>query len=355
MVSKTQTGIQAVLMAGNRRIGDIFRKWRSFSILLILTLSVSLVLNACSLTSKQLAPMRVGITSWAGFDIALYAEDAGLFKQRGLNVELVRFENQQDSARAVLRGSLDAAFASLWDVMQIGSTNDKPAVVMVTNISHGSDGIVTQAKIKSVKDLRGKQVGAKLGTVNHLILLEALKLHQIEPKEVEIKDVSNETAVDLMQKGSLDGAVIWQPLLGETAKQISGNIVFTTQEIDSLVIDVLMTRSTILPTKKAELTQFIAAWFDIMQAIETTPDRVFDTVGKHLKQDGKAFGSDYAGLKKGDIAMQQQMFQSGNRLKQAIAQMSQLLQNDPRAGRLARQDLEINPEPVTAAIALWKR
>jgi NitT/TauT family transport system substrate-binding protein len=142
---------------------------------------------------------------------------------------------------------------------------------MVTNISHGADGIVAQPAIKSVANLRGKRVGAKLGTVNHQILLEALKLHQIKPEEVKIEDISNETAVDLMQQGLLDAAVNWQPLLGETAQAIKGNIIFTTQEVDSLVIDTLVSRSTIIRQKKAELKQFIMAWFDIMSAVETKP------------------------------------------------------------------------------------
>lgn len=326
----------------------------SQSALFAIALTLSLVLNGCWGQSAALKPLRVGISSWAGFDIALYAQDAGLFKQRGLEVELIRFENQQDSSRAVLRGSLDATFTSLWDVMQIAPTNDKPAVVMITNISHGSDGIVVQGNLKSVKDLKGKRVAAKLGTVNHLILLEALKLHQIKPEDVQIEDVSNEIAVELMQKGRLDAAVLWQPLLGETAKQIKGNIVFTTQELDSLVIDALMTRSSALESKKAELTQFISAWFDTMHAVETKPDQVFETVGKQLKQDAKAFGQDYAGLKKGDIALQKRMFQADNRLNTAIAQMSELLKTDPRAGRLPRKDIEINGDLVTTAIAGWK-
>jgi NitT/TauT family transport system substrate-binding protein len=328
-------------------------KWRSLSVLCILTLAVSLIVNACSLGTQQLAPLRVGIVSWAGFDIALYAQEAGLFKQRGLDVQLIRFENQQDSTRAMLRGTLDANFASLWDVMQSDSGNDRPVVVMVTNISHGADGIVAQPEIKSVKNLRGKTVEAKLGTVNHLILLEALKLHQIKPKEVKIEDVSNEIAVDLMQKKRLDAAVIWQPLLGETAQNIKGNIIYTTEELDSLVIDTLSSRSTITETKKRELKQFILAWFDIMNAVQTKPTVVFNQVGKSLGQQGEAFAKDYAGLKKGDIAMQKQMFKSG-RLPEAIAEMAELLKSDPRAGRMPRQDVEINTEIVTTAINEWK-
>lgn len=349
MTGKAQTGTRQLL----RRCWLTLTKWRSLSVLCVLTLAVSLIVNACSLAPQQLAPMRVGITSWAGFDIVLYAQEAGLFKQRGLDVQLIRFENQQDSTRAMLRGTLDATFVSLWDVVQSDSRSDKPAVLMVTNISHGADGIVAQPAIKSVANLRGKRVGAKLGTVNHLILLEALKLHQIKPEEVKIEDISNETAVDLMQQGRLDAAVIWQPLLGETAQAIKGNIIFTTQEVDSLVIDTLVSRLALTPTKKAELKQFIIAWFDIMSAVEKKPNVVFQKVAQNLGQKDEAFAKDYAGLKKGDIAMQKQMFKSG-RLSEAIAQMAELLKSDPRAGRMPRQDVEINTEIVTTAINEWK-
>ena len=349
MTGKAQTGTRQLL----RRCWLTLTKWRSLSVLCVLTLAVSLIVNACNLAPQQLAPLRVGITSWAGFDIVLYAQEAGLFKKRGLDVQLIRFENQQDSTRAMLRGTLDATFVSLWDVVQSDSGSDKPAVLMVTNISHGADGIVAQPAIKSVANLRGKRVGAKLGTVNHLILLEALKLHQIKPEEVKIEDISNEIAVDLMQQGRLDAAVIWQPLLGETAQAIKGNVIFTTQEVESLVIDTLVSRSAITPTKKAELKQFIIAWFDIMSAVETKPNVVFQKVAQNLGQKGEAFAKDYAGLKKGDIAMQKQMFKSG-RLPEAIAQMAELLKSDPRAGRMPRQDVKINTEIVTTAINEWK-
>ncbi|MEG3953376.1 MULTISPECIES: ABC transporter substrate-binding protein [unclassified Microcoleus] len=349
MTGKAQTGTRQLLL----RCWLTLTKWRSLSVLCVLTLAVSLIVNACNLASQQLAPLRVGILSWAGFDIALYAQEAGLFKQRGLDVQFIRFENNQDSTRAMLRGNLDANFTSLWDVIQSDSGNDKPVVLMVTNISHGADGIVAQPGIKSVANLRGKRVGSKLGTVNHLILLEALKLHQIKPEEVNIEDISNEKSVDLMQKKRLDAAVLWQPLLGETAQSIKGNIIYTTQEIDSLIVDTLASRSTITRTKKAEFKQFIMAWFDIMSAVETKPNEVFQKVGKSLGQKSEAFAKDYAGLKKGDIAMQQQMFKSG-RLPEAIAQMAKLLKSDPRGGRIPRQDVEINTEIVTTAINEWK-
>jgi|GEM_PF-351395 len=327
----------------------------TFLSLFAIALSLTFCLNACSIGQNQsLKPLRVGITSWAGFDIALYAQASEIFKQRGLKVELVRFDNQQDSSRAVMNNRLDAAFASFWDVMQVDPSNGSPVVLMTTNISAGADGMVAKSAIKSVGDLRGKRVGAKLGTVNHLILLEALKAHHIKPAEVEIMDYSNEVAAQKIVSGAIDAAILWQPMLGETAKTIQGNVIYTTKEVDSLVIDTLMSSDKTTAAKEAELTQFILAWFDVMHAVETKPTEVFAAVGKKLGQTGASFTSDYAGVKKGDMALNQRMFQADGRLSQAKTQIIQLLKEDPRHGRTIRQDVKIDGTLVKKAMEAWK-
>lgn len=323
--------------------------------LFAIALSLTFFTNACNLWQNQhLKPLRVGITSWVGFDIALYAQPSGIFKQRGLEIELIRFENQQDSSRAVMRGALDAAFVSLWDVMQVDPGNGSPVVLMTTNISAGADGIVAKPELKSVANLRGKKVGAKLGTVNHLILLEALRANQIKPSDLQIMDYSNDVAAQKIEAGEIDAAVLWQPMLGETAQKIDGNIIYTTQQVDSLVIDILISTDSIVKQKKAQLKQFMLAWFDVMHAVETEPKTVFDTVGKKLGQSGESVARDYAGLKKGDITLNQRMFAADGRLNSAKTELVQLLKSDPRHGRVIREDVKIDRTLVNEAMAGWK-
>ncbi|MCC3407085.1 MAG: ABC transporter substrate-binding protein [Microcoleus sp. PH2017_10_PVI_O_A] len=327
----------------------------SFFSLFAIALTLIFALNACSFGPKQsLKPLRVGITSWAGFDVVLYAQASELFKQRGIKVELVRFDNQQDSSRAVMNNRLDAAFISVWDAMQVEPGDGLPVVLMTTNISAGSDGIVAKPEIKSVEDLRGKRVGAKLGTVNHLILLEALKAHKITPVDVHILDYSNEVAAEKITSEDIDAAILWNPMLGETAKTIKGNVIYTTKQVDSLVIDILMSNDKTVKAKQAELTQFILAWFDVMHAVETKQNQVFEVVAKKLGQSAESFASDYAGLKKGDIALNRRMFQTNGRLSSVKTQIIQLLEEDPRHGRVIRQDVKIDGSLVSKAIEAWK-
>lgn len=323
--------------------------------LFAIALSLTFLTNACNLWQNQaLKPLRVGITSWVGFDIALYAEPSGILKQRGLEVELVRFENQQDSSRAVMRGALDVAFVSLWDVMQVDPGNGSPVVLMTTNISAGADGIVAKPQIKSVANLRSKKVGAKLGTVNHLILLEALRAHKIKPSEVQILDYSNDVAAQKIESGEIDAAVLWQPMLGEIAKKIEGNAIYTTKQVDSLVIDILISSDSIGKAKTAQIKQFMLAWFDVMHAIETQPKKVFETVAEKLGQSGESVARDYAGLKKGDITLNRRMFAADGRLNSAKTEIVQLLESDPRHGRVIREDVKIDGSLVNEAMAGWK-
>ena len=326
---------------------------RSFVLYFCLGFCVTLMVNSCSTSSQNLQPLRIGINSWPGYAIAYYAQSEGLFEQRGLEVELVPFNNQQDSIRATMRGALDASFVPLWEVLQVDPGQDQPSFVMVTDISAGSDGIVARSGIESIADLKGKQIGVKLGTVTHLVLLEALQSAGMSPSDVTLVDISNDTSIQELEAGSLDAAVVWEPTLSKTAETIGGKVIFTTADVDSLVIDGLTSRKSFVDSHQKEFTRFMLAWFDTMQAVEQTPNSVFEVVGQKINQEKEIFAENYAGLEKGNLSMNQRMFKEG-RLTEAIQEIIQLLKADPRHGRVIRQDIEVNLDLVTEAIKLWQ-
>ena len=323
------------------------------SSLFLLALLLSLSLKGCFVAqNNQVATLKVGMNNWPGYALALYAREKGLFEQRGLKVKLTRFNNQQDNIRATLRGTLDASFVPLWEVMQVDPANDRPAFVLVADVSFGSDGIVSQPGIKSIKELKGKRIGAKLGTVSHLILLEALNAHNLEPSQVTIQDYLNETSLHKLKEKELDAAVLWEPSLSTLAQEINGNIIFTTKDVDSLVIDGLASRQSFVDSHQEELSKFILAWFDAIQAWQSNPNEVFSIIAEQLGQSSKSFAQDYAGLKQGDIAMNQKMF--AGHLNKAKEQIIRLLEEDPRHSRVIREDVVFDARPLNTAIETWK-
>ena len=322
-------------------------------VLFLISLIAIFGLNKCYL-SPSVYNLRIGMNNWIGYSLAIYAKEAGIFTKRGLKVNLVRFNDLQDNMRATMRGSQDASFVALWETLQVDPANDKPVIALVVDISAGSDGIVVSSSINSIQELRGKRIGAKLGTVAHLILLEALKFHGLKPTDVQIEDVSNERSRELLLQWQIDAAVLWEPDLTKTAQEVGGKVVFTTKNVDSLVIDVLAVRATGLETNKDAIHRFILAWFDAIHTVKTQPDVVFDVIAKQLNQTKESIANDFSGLVLGDIAMNQRMFASNGRLSQAIIESQQLLTSDRRHGRIVRQDVAGNAEVVLKAINDWK-
>ncbi|MFN9175538.1 MAG: hypothetical protein ACK58N_13810 [Synechocystis sp.] len=134
-----------------------------------------------------------------------------------------------------------------------------------------------------------------------------------------------------------------------TAASVGGKVIHTTADVDSIIVDGLATRSSLIESKRTALVKFIQVWFEIMDAIEANPDLVFATVDKELNLPSGAFKQDYQGLKKGDQAMNQRMLIDG-RLNDVAQQTYQLLSEDPRHGRIIRNDVEINGDLFSQAL-----
>ena len=275
--------------------------------------------------TPQMTNLRIGINDWIGYAIALYAQKTGIMEKRGLQVDLIEFVNLQDATRAMLHGSLDATFSTIWDLMSTSVTSVQPVILLVTNVSHGSDGIVARSPLKSMKDLPGKRVGVKLGTVNELILLEALKLHKISPRVIKMVDISNEIAANELRNNKIDAAVMWQPLLSEIAEEIQGSIIYTTKDQDSLVVDILAATNQIFQEKKAAFGQFIWAWFDTMAILKQEPKIIFQFLEKELGQPRDSLLESYAGLKPGNMALNRQMLGQPQNINLVLSQTNDLL------------------------------
>ncbi len=321
--------------------------------ILLLLLSF-LAIKGCSLIpGLGLRPFKVGMNDWPGYQVAFYGQRTGIFAKHGLEVEFVRFNDQQDNIRATMREFQDASFVSLAEVMQVDSGAQEPVFILVVNISNGADGIVATSGIERVPQLRGKTVSAKLGTLSHLILLEALQASGVKPADIQIADVANERGALLLQGGQVDAAVLWEPQLTEIARKIQGNVIYTTANVNSLVIDGLATREELVRTKRRELISFIQAWLEIMEAVTSNPEAVFKVVAEELGTSPAEFAAEFSGLLPGTQAMNYDMFVKGH-LAKIATQTRDLLLSDPRHARIVRREVRLEPGPLQEATGNWQ-
>jgi len=258
----------------------------------------SLLLPASSDAASQ-RPIRIGFPPWIGYDIILHAQESGLFEKHGLEVELIRFDETSDVARAVINGRLDAGFTGLATL--IANHKGVPLeVVLFTNISNGADGIVARPGIHTVADLKGKRIGCKIRATNLLILVEALEHHGLSLSDVQIFDVSNDAAERMLEQGALDAAVIWDPELSAIADRIGGDVIHRTSNLNSAALDTLTVRAADPAASPQTIAALRAVWFELLEEIEQRPEAVFETVSLKLAVPIERVASSWTGITPGD-------------------------------------------------------
>jgi len=317
--------------------------------------SLPLLASGCGHRQRQW-PLRIGINDWIGYQIILAAQPLGLLKKRDLQVDFIYFNNLQDATRALYRGGLDACFTTLWDLLQQCRENEqlRPVVLWVTNISAGSDGIVACPPFSSLLALKGRRIASKLGTVNQLILLEALQNVGLHPQDLQVLNLSNEIAVNHLRTGKIDGAVLWEPLLSEIATEIGGKVVHDTSKIQSLVIDVLATSPGILKTRAEDLQKLLWVWLDILEKIQDNPEQVFSALAGILARPATKIYSDYQGVTPGTLSLNLNMFSQPHPLTPEITKIILLAQKDPNHPKALQNSIKVDNTFTLTSLKLWK-
>jgi len=306
----------------------------------IIFIILSLFISSCSSSNeenkKTIQPhtIEIAFASWPGFDIIYYAQIKNLFAKYNLNIKLTKYSDQEAATKALQNLKVDAAMTSIFDALQLQSSN-KFNIILSTNVSAGADGLVAQKNIKSFKELKGKTVSAQKGTVNELILFEALELNKMTFSDVKILDITNEDALPKLFHKNLDAAIIWEPLLSKTKNKIDGNVLFTTKELDSSVIDVLIVGDSSFNEHKKEWKKFLYVWFDLMKELRNNKTKVMKVIEK--KTINPNFARDYSGLKAGTIELNKDIF-FNERLENAINKINSFTKVENQASLILKKE-----------------
>ncbi|MCD9023708.1 ABC transporter substrate-binding protein [Cohnella silvisoli] len=230
---------------------------------LVLLVLVTMVVSACGKTSSKSddITLRISYNLWVGSAGLFIADSKGYFDEAGVKVKLVEFANPTEATQALLSNNVDIASTTL-DTAVMVKTNELPKqdlrVFNLTDLSNGADGIVAGKDIKSIKDLKGKNVAATIGAVNHFLLDHALKQAGLSESDINLSNVSPEQTGPLFLANKVDAAVTWEPYLSEALAN-GGNLIFSTKEDPDLIIDGMMTSADMITDHEGALRKVVAA------------------------------------------------------------------------------------------------
>lgn len=210
----------------------------------------------------ELPTVRLNIVTWPGYGPVYLAQAKGFFKEEGVKVDCQIQENTQARHAALVSGQIDLVGITLESVILANAEGIPMQVVGISDISDGGDGIIAKTDIKSIKDLKGKQVAFPEGQPSHLFLLYHLDkagLAANDVKPVFTDDAGK--AGELFAAGRVDAAVTWEPWLSKASEGGKGHVLVSSKGAKDILIGIFGANRNNVPKSKDKLEKFFRGWY----------------------------------------------------------------------------------------------
>lgn len=241
------------------------------------------------------AKVTLGFSAWPGWFPWQVAQEQGLFKKHGLNVELKYFDSYTDSLKALAGGSIDANSQTLNDTLSSVAGGAKETIVLTNDNSTGNDEIIAKPGINTVADLKGKTVAAEEGTVDHYLLLLALKKAGLTEKDVTFKNLLTDAAAAAFTSGKVDAVGVFAPFTDQALKLKGSKAITTSADFPGAIPDHLVTTAKLVKDNPKVVQGLVKTWFDTITWIKANKDPANAIMAKR----GGVTPADYAAYDKG--------------------------------------------------------
>jgi NitT/TauT family transport system substrate-binding protein len=157
--------------------------------------------------------VRINWTAVTGAQSGMFmAQQEGLFKKNGLEVELIHIPSSSRAIQAILAGEIAISFMDGSNAVQANLKGANLALVAgATNRMVFS--LMAKPQVKSVSDLRGKKIGiTRIGSSTHTSALYAVNQAGLRPSDYQILPlVEVPNIFTALAAGQIDAGIVSPP------------------------------------------------------------------------------------------------------------------------------------------------
>ncbi|SDE95442.1 ABC transporter substrate-binding protein [Sporomusa acidovorans] len=248
--------------------------------------------------SAEKKPVVIAYTPWTGYGSLFVAKEKGMFKNKGVDVELQAIEGVGDRKQALVAGKIQAMAASL-DVSVSAAGEGVPMkFVWAFDSSNGADGLIVKKSkgIEKIADLKGKEVAFHRGSASHFLLSTLLEKNGLTDNDIKAVDMKASEAASAFMAGKVDAAVTWEPHLGK-AKAAGETVLATTKDTPGLIADVLAFREDMVKNNPETVQAVVAALAEATDYMNKNPEETNKILADAFKMKPEEVAADIQTVK----------------------------------------------------------
>jgi NitT/TauT family transport system substrate-binding protein len=209
-------------------------------------------------------------------------QQTGAFAKQGLDLELIQFTTGLELFQAMIGGSLDMLATGA--VVSNFPARGQGKVFLMNNIEYATAQLWVNDSIKSIADLKGKQISTTTGTTAHVFLDRALRSANLDPaKDVQLVSQRMTEAVTSFVSGAVPAVALWVPFdttvrqKVPTAKKLVDASAFFPQ---AAIMGGWAAGNDWYEKNRPTVVKLIAAWAEANELISTKPDQAAEMLQK---------------------------------------------------------------------------
>jgi NitT/TauT family transport system substrate-binding protein len=215
--------------------------------------------------------LTVGYSAWPGWFPLAVAEEAGIFEEVGLDVELEFFADYTASLDALVAGQVDINSQTLSDTIFGVSAGSDQKIIVAGDNSTGNDAIICDESITSIEGLEGKTVAAEAGVVDHFLLLQGLATVGLTEEDVDFQGVKTDAAAAAFAGGQFDCVGVFAPFTVQALERPGSKVLFSSKDFPGVIPDHFVATGDVVEERPEDMQKFIEAWYKTLAYLEENP------------------------------------------------------------------------------------
>lgn len=154
--------------------------------------------------------------------------DGAYEKATGAEIDWKRFESGADVVTAIASGAVDIGYVGSSPLAAAASRELPIQTIFVVGLIGPSEALAVRG-IDKPADLAGKKIATPFVSTAHYSLLTALKHWGVDPASLEILNLRPPEIAAAWERGDIDGAYVWDPVLAQIKK--TGKVLATSTDV----------------------------------------------------------------------------------------------------------------------------
>ena len=233
--------------------------------------------------------VKVGYLHTPAVDSHIWlGQQMGAFAKQGLELELIQFTTGLELFQAMIGGSLDVL--STGAVVSNFPARGQGKVFLINNVEYATAQLWVRADsgIKTLADLKGKQISTTTGTTAHVFLDTALRSAKLDPaKDVQIVNQRMAEAVTSFISGAVPAVALWVPFDSTVKDKLPGAVKLVDASAffpQAAIVGGWAARNDFYEKNGVVIGKLIAAWAEANDRIVGSFDAATEVVQKQYPQ-----------------------------------------------------------------------